>query len=140
MAGAAHNRQISAKIRPDDAKLEPPCQNPDRTLSRFGGQTKSVSALGFFQEGRAQATLKAAAEAEKPAVSGMRNNWQVQGFIPVTQEDGTVISGQRALLLHYLKTDPGAITDACLELARIDVRNGKRTLPGVVIENERRAV
>ena len=88
----------------------------------------------------AQATLRAATQAEKPSVSGMRNNWVVVGFAPVAQDDGTAISGQRALLLHYLKTDPGAITDACLELARADVRNGRRVLPGLIIENERRAV
>lgn len=88
----------------------------------------------------AQATLKAATQAEKPAVAGMRNNWVVAGFAPVIQEDGTVIAGERALLLFYLKTNPTALIDACLELARIDVRNGKRTLPGLIIENDRRAV
>lgn len=88
----------------------------------------------------AQATLKAATQAEKPAVKGMRDSWVVKGFAPVTDAAGATVSGERALLVYYLKTNPGAITDACLELARADVRSGKRVLPGLVIENERRAV
>lgn len=88
----------------------------------------------------AQATLKAATQAEKPAVRGMRDNWVIKGFAPVVQIDNTTISGERALLLHYLKVNSTALIDACLELARQDVRDGKRVLPGLVIENERRAV
>lgn len=88
----------------------------------------------------AQATLKAATQAEKPAVKGMRDNWVVKGFAEAVEgEDGQVMKGSAACLRHYLRTRPEAILEALLDLARVDVRNGIRTIPGVVVENDRKA-
>lgn len=88
----------------------------------------------------AQATLKAANQAEKTTVKGMRDNWVVKGFAPYTDAAGETMSGEKALLRHYIATRPEDLLAACLEMARKDVRDGKRTIPGVLIENERRAV
>lgn len=88
----------------------------------------------------AQQTLKAATQAEKPTVRGMRDNWVVKGFAPYTDAAGETVSGEKALLRHYIATRPEELLAACLEMARKDVRDGKRTIPGVLIENERRAV
>lgn len=87
----------------------------------------------------AQSTLRAAQTAEKPAVKGMRDNWVVKGFQPV-EVDGKWIDGKVTLLRHYFKTNPAALVEACLELAKADVRAGKRAIPGLIIENDRRAV
>lgn len=84
----------------------------------------------------AQDTLRAAREVEKPAIKGMRDSWVIKGFAEPVEG----VTGQRALFAHYLKTDPDAMLEAALELARIDVRNGKRVIPGLIIENERKAV
>jgi hypothetical protein len=88
----------------------------------------------------AQSALKAAAQAEKPSVKGMRDHWVIKGFAPWTDDAGKVVEGRGALLRHYLKTAPELLLDACMELARQDVQRGKRTIPGLIIENERRAV
>lgn len=88
----------------------------------------------------AQQTLKAATVAEKPAVKGMRDNWVVVGFTTTEDADGLPVDGRGLLLRHYLKTRPDDLVAACMELARQEVRDGKRTIPGVVIENQRRAV
>jgi hypothetical protein len=88
----------------------------------------------------AQATLRAANQAEKPTVKGMRDNWVVKGFAPYTDAAGETMSGERALLRHYIATRPEDLLAACLEMARKDVRDGRRAIPGVLIENERRAV
>lgn len=88
----------------------------------------------------AQQSLKAAAQAEKPSVRGMRDNWVVKGFAPVTDEDGKVTPGEVVMLRHYFKTRASDLVALCLEMARADVRAGKRSIPGVIIENERRAV
>ena len=88
----------------------------------------------------AQSTLRAAQQAEKPAVKGMRDNWTITGFANETGADGKVADGRVILLRHYFRTNPEALVTACLDLARADVRMGKRAIPGLVITNERRAV
>lgn len=88
----------------------------------------------------AQATLRAANQAEKPTVKGMRDNWVVKGFAPYTDAMGETVSGEKALLRHYVQTRADDLLAACLNMARAEVRLGKRTIPGVLIENERRAV
>lgn len=88
----------------------------------------------------AQATLKAATQAEKPAVKGMRDSWVIAGFSQTTDDEGVTVDGRGLLIRFYLKRRPEDIVQACLELAREDVRNGIRTIPGLVIENQRRAV
>lgn len=88
----------------------------------------------------AQDTLRAAQQAEKPSVKGMRDHWVIKGFAPWTDDAGKVVTGQGALLRHYMKTAPERVLEACMEMARQDVQLGKRSIPGLVIENERRAV
>lgn len=88
----------------------------------------------------AQDTLKAAKQAEKPAVKGMRDAWTITGFAETTDGDGMPVDGRGVLLRHYLKTRPDSLVEACLELARQDVRDGKRAVPGLLIENIRKAV
>lgn len=89
----------------------------------------------------AQQSLRTANQAEKPSVRGMRDNWVVKGFAePVEGPDGKPVTGPGLLLRHYLATRPDDVVEMCLELARRDVRDGKRAIPGVVIENDRRAV
>ena len=77
----------------------------------------------------AQEALRGAAVAEKAKPKGFRDNWIVTGV-----EDET------ALLRHYWQTNRQAIVDAALDLARTDVRQGKRTIPGVTIENRPYAI
>lgn len=72
---------------------------------------------------------------------GMRDNWVVKGFAEAVEgEDGQIMKGSAACLRHYLRTRPEMILEALLEIARVEVRNGARTIPGVIVENERRAV
>lgn len=48
------------------------------------------------------------------------------------------IVDRRALLMHYLATNPDAITVCLQKLAEDDVRAGKRSIPGCTISEERR--
>lgn len=88
----------------------------------------------------AQQARKAATAAEAVKVKGMRDNWVIKGFAPVTNEDGKVSSGEVAMLRHYFKTRHEDLVDACVQLAWGEVRAGRRAIPGLIIENDRRPV
>lgn len=76
----------------------------------------------------AQIAQRTARSAAAP-VRGLRDYWEV-----------VCANDESALLKHYWATNRAAIVEAALELARVDVRMGKRTIPGCVIENHPRAV
>lgn len=78
----------------------------------------------------ADAAAKAASRAEKAATTGtgLRSYWTPR------LTDGT------AAARHYWQTDRAAMEDFLLSLANRDTRNGVRTIPGFVVEEERRAV
>lgn len=77
----------------------------------------------------AQQALRGAAIAEKAKPKGFRDNWAVTG-----------VTDDTALLRHYWQTNRQAIVAAARGLADVDVRQGKRTIPGVTIENRPYAV
>lgn len=110
----------------------------DAARSAIGNIEATESAEDLIRA--AKQALKAAAVAEKPAVKGMRDNWVVVGFSTEEGADGLPVDGRGLLLRHYLKTRPDDLLNACMDMARQDVRDGKRVIPGVVIENQRRAV
>ena len=89
---------------------------------------------------QAQTTLRASNAAATTHVAGMRDNWVVVGFLAEVEDGDRKISGSTALLRHYTTTNPDGVREALLEMARQDVRSGKRRLPGLIIENQRRAV
>lgn len=130
-------RAIEAK-RLRDKAIEKARIASEAARDASGDLAATEAAEDLFRD--AQTTMRAATQAEKPAVKGLRDNWIVKGFQPVEGEDGKVVAGEVVLLRHYFSTNPKALVEACLELARADVRLGKRFIPGLVIENERRAV
>jgi hypothetical protein len=67
--------------------------------------------------------------------SGLRDKWVITGFIPVQKGD-MIVDGETALLRHYWAVNRPALVEAALALARAEVSAGKRSLPGVVIENQ----
>lgn len=87
----------------------------------------------------AKAELKAADKAATTTIKGMRDNWVVAGLFDTVEYEGQPMSGRGAMLRHYMKTRPDDLFAACLELARQEVRDGRRSIPGVLIENQRRA-
>lgn len=50
-----------------------------------------------------------------------------------------VLTVQRDAMLHYMKEQPGEFVALCQRLADIDVRAGKRTIPGFTVEERKRA-
>lgn len=64
---------------------------------------------------------------------GLRDNWVIKGFEPVGDLDGETI-----LLRHYWEANKPGLVAAALELARQDIQQGKRQIPGLIIANERR--
>lgn len=88
----------------------------------------------------AQQATRAAAAAEAVKVKGMRDNWVIKGFQNVANGDGSFSSGQVAMLRHYFTTRQEDLLEACLQLAGAEVRAGRRAIPGLIIENDRRAV
>ena len=69
---------------------------------------------------------------------GLRDNWVITGFAPVTV-DGKEVDGETALLRHYWTVNKPALVAAALQIARQEVLNGKRTIPGLIIQNDRKA-
>jgi hypothetical protein len=88
----------------------------------------------------AQTALRAATQAEKPAVKGLRDNWVITGLCDVENEDGTTTKGGTALLRYFHQRRPDQLLEALMDLARAEVRGGVRVIPGLIIVNERRAV
>ena len=70
---------------------------------------------------------KAHAKGEGRAI-GLRDNWTA------------TISDVRAATAHYWKTDRQEFIDLIQRLANRDVRQGKRTIPGIEARNERKAI
>ena len=73
------------------------------------------------------------------AVKGMRDSWTFKGFVPVEQLDGSTIAGQTAFLRWLWSTRLDDLVAAGLQLVAEDIRRG-RSVPGLLIENERKAV
>lgn len=48
------------------------------------------------------------------------------------------LTAPREAVEHYIATDPQAVKDFLLKMAEVDIRNGKRTLPGFTITEDRR--
>lgn len=69
----------------------------------------------------------------------LRDNWVIAGFVPVPDGKGGEVDGETALLRHYWTTNKEALVAAALQIARQEVMNGKRSIPGLDIRNERKA-
>ena len=77
---------------------------------------------------------------EQTAVKGMRDNYVWKGFeARVEQPDGSAITGETAFLRYLWNTRLPDLLEAGLSLVADDIRRG-RTVPGLTIVNERRAV
>jgi hypothetical protein len=69
------------------------------------------------------------AEAAKPLAAGigravgLRDNWEVE------------LTDAKAALVHYMTADPDWLRGVLLDRGKLDVRNGRRTIPGFSITN-----
>jgi hypothetical protein len=81
----------------------------------------------------AQQALRGAKAAEKPITGGFRDSWEITGW------DDSAGDGRVVLMRHVFKTDLDALVAFCQEWARAEIRRGIRTIPGLVINNNRKA-
>lgn len=97
---------------------------------------KEAQADDLDAKEKADAAIKVADQASRVAVragkaastgTGLRSYWSP-----------TLIDGVAAAR-HYWETNRPAMEEALLALAKVDVQNGKRTLPGFAITEDRRA-
>lgn len=130
-------REAEAKRLRDEAAKQ--AQEAAAAAQEAAGNLEATEQAEELFRG-AQATARAATQAEAPAVKGLRDHWTICGFAPVTEPDGKVTDGETALLRHMWKVNKPGLVEAALRLAEIDVRNGRRAIPGLLIENHRRAV
>ena len=87
----------------------------------------------------AQAAQREVKHVEAETVKGMRANYVFKGFVSVENIDGTTTTGQTAFLRHLWATRMDDLVQAGLQLVAEDIRRG-RSIPGLKIENEPRAV
>ncbi len=120
----------------------------DRIAREAAEAARQVDRANLEQVEKTEAALQTAqtmtkqadrAERDQGKRLGLRDNWQITGFAETTDADGMPIDGRGLLLRHYLKTRPEELVEACLQLARRDVLNGTRAIPGLSIENLRKA-
>lgn len=71
---------------------------------------------------QAEQAAKEATAASKDKVAGLRKTYT------------PVITDQKAAILHYMKDQPGEFVALVQRLAEIDVRAGKRQIPGITVE------
>lgn len=126
--------------RQQDAAAKAAAEAAEAAKAAVGGLQASEQAEALVHDAKVAARgVAVAAKAVKER--GMRDNWVVKGFAEAVEgEEGQIMKGSAACLRHYLRTRPEAILEALLEVARVDVRNGIRTIPGVIVDNDRRAV
>lgn len=139
-------RQAEAKRLRDEAEA---AANAARAAAQAAQATNDLQATEDAEEAfkAAQGAERDArrVEVERPKAVGygraasLRDNWIIQGFVPVQNGDETV-EGKTALLRHYWARNREALVEAALALARTDVLNGARSIPGLVIVNEPKVV
>jgi hypothetical protein len=109
--------------------------------SDLGARDEAEAVVNLARQAQATATQ---IERDKPTVAGigraagLRDNWVVKGFVPVDNPEGDPTPGDTAAFRFYWATNRQGLQLALLELARQDVRAGKRQIPGILIANEPR--
>lgn len=140
-------RQAEAKRLRDEAEA---AANAARAAAQAAQATNDLQATEDAEEAfkAAQGAERDArrVEVERPKAVGygraasLRDDWKITGFAPIKSDDGTVTAGEVALLRHYYSRNRQAMVEAALVLARTDVLNGVRSIPGLVIVNEPKVV
>lgn len=77
---------------------------------------------------QAEAAQREAKQATKAATAGT-------GLVTYFE---AVLTDQRAAVLHYMKDQPAEFIALCQRLADVDVRGGKRQIPGFTVEERKR--
>ncbi|PIB91253.1 hypothetical protein [Caulobacter sp. FWC2] len=143
-AEAQRQRDIAAKAIADAQALINEARDTGDLATREQAEVAIVEAKALDRNATRVENARPQARGYGRAMS-LRDNWVITGFVPVPvmdangQETGGVVEGETALLRHYWTVNKPALVAAALELARQDVLQGKRTLPGVVIINDRKA-
>ena len=84
---------------------------------------------------RAAARADADAKAAEKAKAHVKGDGRAQGLRPYWIP---TINNARVAVEHYIATDPQAVKDFLLRMAEVDIRNGKRAIPGFTITEDRR--
>jgi hypothetical protein len=84
----------------------------------------------------AEALVKAAADAQRDANRATKAATTGTGLTTYYE---AVMTDQKAAILHYMKDQPAEFVALAQRLADVDVRNGKRSIPGFVVEERTRA-
>lgn len=84
----------------------------------------------------AEELVKAAEDAQRDAVRATKAAITGTGLTTYYE---AVLTAQRDAMLHYMKEQPHEFLALCQRLADIDVRAGKRSIPGFTVEERKRA-
>jgi hypothetical protein len=104
---------------------------------------RAASATDLAALEQAEALLKDATKAGKAADRAGKDTAKVAGGARATSLRTyyvATISDRRAALAHYMVAQPDALTEWLLEQAQRDVNAGSRAIPGITINEEKRAV
>lgn len=112
-----------------------------RASSDIGARDEAEKVV---DQARHAETVANQAEKAKPRVEGMgratglRDSWTVKGFSDVEGPDGVATPGTTVSFRWFWANRRDALTAALLDLARDEVRRGRREIPGIEIKNEPR--
>jgi hypothetical protein len=87
------------------------------------------------QQEAAEELIRAADQAQRDASRATKAATTGTGLSTYYE---AVLTNQREAMLHYMKDRPGEFIGLCQRLAEIDVRAGKRTIPGFAVEERKR--
>ena len=109
-----------------DAKIQ---QATDAARAAVGNDLDAQEAAEALVQS-AKVAEREANRAAKDATSGLglQTYWE------------PVLTDQRAAVLHYMREQPQRFIDLCMELARIDVRSGKRQIEGFAVKERKRVI
>lgn len=82
----------------------------------------------------AESLIKAAEEAQRDANRAAKASTTRTGLTTYYE---AVMTEQRAAILHYMKDQPREFVALAQRLADVDVRNGKRSIPGFTVEERK---
>ena len=88
----------------------------------------------------AAAMAREAATVAREAVGNIEAQEKAEDIIKAAQDALRTAQQAAKPTVGTWKMDKQALIDCCLDMARRDIREGKRTIPGLVIENQRQAI
>lgn len=119
------------------AKAEAARKEAEAKAQAAADAMRAADGANLEQTEAAEALVSAALEAQKDADRATRGATRGLGLSTYYK---ATLSDQKAAVLHYMREQPGEFIALVQRLADLDVRGGKRQIPGFTVTPEKRVI